>query len=523
MVLVSTRCLLFALAVALLYFIVPKKLQWTVLLAANVFFYCTHGAFYLIYLVSAGILSFFAALLLEKAAASAGKAQEAGKDRGEVQKTLLKKKKLITAAAVAGILGTWIVIKYGAFLLGNINALLRLSGSVTEIGIPELILPLGMSFYTFHAIGYIVDVYRKKYPAERSFLKFFTFLSFFPHMIEGPFSRYDLLGKSLKEEHSFSADRLYEGCARILFGVFKKVVIADPLASTVTMILGDYENYGGVHIIFALLVYSIRLYADFSGYMDMVCGFCRILGIELAENFRMPYFARTVDEYWRRWHITLGRWFRDYVFYPVSMGKTGVKLSKWARKKWGPKAAKLISGYFALIFVWTATGLWHGANWTFLVWGYLNLLVIVSTMQLGDLYEHVKNRLHINSEGKLWKGFCMLRTFLLVSFFRFFSISASVGVAFSTIGHCFKDLRIGALANPSGFFVGMYREELIICGAGVIFLIITDVLRETGKWEKVKGRMPFAGRAFIYALMMLMIMMMTRGSDVSKGFIYANF
>ena len=502
MVLVSARCLIFALIVAAVYFIIPKKLQWVVLLAANVWFYCSFGAVYILYIISACLISFNAALFLEKKPA---------------------KKKLISAIAVAGILGVWIVIKYGAFLIANINNVIAAFAKGVSIGMPELILPLGMSFYTFHAIGYVVDIYRKKYPAEHNLLRYFTFLSFFPHMIEGPFSRYDQLGKSLREEHSFSADRLYEGTARILWGVFKKIVIADPLASTVNMILGEYESYGGIHIVFALLVYSIRLYADFSGYMDIMCGFCRILGIELAENFRRPYFAKTVDEYWRRWHITLGRWFRDYVFYPVSMGRAGVKLSKWARKKWGPKTAKLISGYFALIFVWTATGLWHGANWTFLVWGYLNLFVIVSTMQLTDFYNAVKAKLHIKSESFAWKGFCMLRTFLLVSFFRFFSISASVGVAFSTIAHCFRDFRLSAVTDPSGFFVGMYREELIICGIGVLFLVTADVLKENGKWDKLKAGTPLVCRAFIYGLMMLMIVVMTRGEDVSKGFIYANF
>jgi len=249
-----------------------------------------------------------------------------------------------------------------------------------------------MSFYTFHSVGYLMDVYRSKYPAEHNFCKYFTFISYFPHLLQGPFSRFDGLGKSIFEMHSFSYDRLCEGCARIVWGFFKKVVIADQLGVVVSAITQHYTNYTGTHIFMSIIFYGIQLYADFSGYMDIMCGFSHILGIKLSENFEQPYFARTIDDFWRRWHITLGHWFRDYVFYPVSMGKVAQQIGRRARGKWGPKMGKLVPGYYALIFVWTATGLWHGASWTFLIWGWLNMLVIMSTMQLDDWYTKIKTK-----------------------------------------------------------------------------------------------------------------------------------
>ena len=302
----------------------------------------------------------------------------------------------------------------------SVSALLSVFSISMEKPERTFMLPLGMSFYVFHAIGYVVDVYRGKYPAEKNFFKYFTFVSFFPHITEGPFSRFNELGKEIFGEHHFSYDRLCSGCARILWGAYKKVAIADILAGYINTTLGNYEDYGFILICFAVVLYSFRIYADFSGYMDMMCGFCHILGIELSENFKQPFMAKTVDEYWRRWHITLGKWFRDYVFYPVSMSKTGTKLSKWARGKWGAKTGKLIAGHLALFFVWTATGLWHGANWTFLVWGYLNFIVILSTTQLEETYKGIKTKLHINSDSFIWKAFCVARTFVLISIFRFF-------------------------------------------------------------------------------------------------------
>ena len=525
MTLISVHCFLFALAVILLYFVLPKKWQWLVLVAGNLYFYISFGLQYLFYLLFDALISYGAALAFDRMNQTAVKAMEgmdaAGKE--EARRQLLKRKKRLSALAIVAILFFWVVIKYGNFFLNSINSVLSLLSFSWESSVAELVLPLGMSFYTFHAIGYVVDVYRKKYPAERNFFRFFTFLSFFPHMIEGPCSRFDQLGNSLFKEHSFSYSRLCDGVSRILWGVYKKIVIADPLAATVSGILGDYEAYGGVHILFAMAVSSIRIYADFSGYMDIVCGFCRILGIELAENFMRPYFARTVDEYWRRWHITLGRWFRDYVFFPLSMGKTGSKIAKAARKRWGPKMGKLLSGYFALIFVWTATGLWHGANWTYLFWGYLNLLVIMSTMQLSDTYAVWKQKLHIDSEGRMWKLFCIVRTYILVSFFRFFSISPSLGVAFGTVGRLFTKFSFSEFSDLSGFFVGMFREEILMAGIGTAALIVVDLIQENNAWNRVKEKCPFVLRALIYSSMLLMIVMMLRGTDVSKGFIYANF
>lgn len=526
MSIISFQFLAFAVIVTGLYFLFPQRCRWVVILCANVFFYAFAGVKYVLLVFLMAFISYIAALRLQKTIELAESALPALDDTmwGEAKKSFLSIKQFICGTAVFSVAGVWIILKYSNFFIRNYNTI---AGKISEgWQLPEVawVLPLGISFYTFHIIGYVVDVYRGKYPAEQNFAKYFTFVTFFPHVIQGPFSRFDILGSSIFEPCSFSYERLCEGCARILWGVFKKLLIADKLAISVNAIFDNYGNYPGAYVIFGMFAYCIELYADFSGYMDIVCGLSHIWGINLSENFRQPYFAKTIDEFWRRWHITLGAWFKDYVFYPISMGKIGQKLGRKARKIGGAKMGKLVPGYFALVFVWTATGLWHGANWTYLVWGCLNLLAIVSTMQLADFYKKIKTVCHIDSESVFWKIFCMIRTFILVCFFRFFSIQPSIRIAFSTLKHTAFHLNIHEIVSPGSFFVGMESRDKYAVVFGTVLIFTVDLLKEAGIWNKIKQKSPFILRNVAYAAMVILIILLSAGSsDLTGGFMYANF
>jgi len=524
---VSWEFLLFACGVVLLYFALPKKCQWPVVLLSNIVFYAYAGVHYLGYMLIISFATYVGAICLEKATAEGKRLvslADTPEQKKEIKENTIARKKLIATLAIILSMGIWGILKYTNFFIDNINAVLGLFVTETEINHVSWILPLGISFYTFHAVGYLVDIYRSKYSAERNFAKYFTFISYFPHIVQGPFSRYEELGKSITEEHKFSYDRLCEGCARMLWGFFKKMVVADKIGIAATSIFADSSRYSGLYMIFAMCAYGIQLYADFSGYMDIMCGFSHILGIRLAENFKRPYFSRSVDEFWRRWHITLGAWFRDYVFYPVSMGKTGQKMGKWARKKFGPKMGKLLPGYFALIFVWTATGLWHGANWTYLVWGYLNLLVIVLSMQLADFYEKIKNKLHINSEHILWKSFAVVRTFVLVCFLRFFSTAPDIQTALAMLVNTFGELHLEVLKNPTTLFVGVEYIDIYFCLIGTCFVVLVDFLEEAGRWDKLKFKCPIIIKNVCYVVMIMLILMSVGNvSELMGGFMYANF
>ena len=512
--------LLFVSSVIFVYYIVPVKYRWLVILAANIFFYCSYGVKYLVYLIISSLITFLAALFLRKASeeytndvATADKGQ-----KKQFKEKLKKKKKRICLAALAIVLGIWIVLKYTNFFLANINAFLS-----EPLPLVEWVMPLGISFYTLVLAGYLIDVYRDKYEAETNYLRFFCFVSYFPHIIQGPFSRYDDLGKQLKQEHPFSYDRMEKGARRILWGFFKKLVVADKLAIVIHAIRASYSDHPASYLFFVILMYSFQIYADFSGYMDIMGGISQILGITLAENFRQPYLAKTVDEFWRRWHITLGEWFRDYVFYPLSMSPLAYKIASFARKRWGIKTAKLLQSYLALFFVWTATGLWHEANWKHVLWGYLNMFVIACAMQFADFNQKLRQRLHINEEAVYWKVFCVARTFLLVSILRVISTSDSIATAFSYFGHLLK----GGLFVPVDFsllFGEIAVSEMIAVIVGIAAIIAVDILNETGRWQSFKENCPMVIRCSILTILILSIILFGGGeNDLLGGFMYARF
>ena len=523
----SLEFIIFLTILTLIYFLVPKRFQWIVVLLGNIVFYAFSGIAYLGYMVATSLISFVAAIFIEKIADSSRvKLTEAGSldEKKTIKLVISKKKKQIITIALIALMGIWVVLKYTNFFLDNINSVLSHLISGGTIRNVSWVLPLGISFYTFHAAGYLIDIYRGKYRAERNFFKYFTFISYFPHIVQGPFSRYDELGKSIKEEHDFSYDRFCSGALRMLYGFFKKIVVADKIGVAVNTIFGNYEIYTGSYMIFAMIAYGIQLYADFSGYMDIVCGISTILGIDLAENFKRPYFARTVDEFWRRWHITLGTWFKDYVFYPVSMGKVGQKMGKWARNKWGAKMGKLLPGYFALIFVWTATGLWHGANWTYLVWGYLNLIVITLTMQFTDYYDRLKKRLHIKADSFGYQLFCIVRTFILVCFFRFFSAAPDIATAVKMLRATCININLSDFIHATKLFAGVEYIDIYLILIGTLVILAVDILEELKVWDILKEKCPMVIRNAVVAFAIIIIMFsLGNNTDLVGGFMYASF
>ena len=517
----SFAFLLFVFAVIFLYYLFPLRHRWLVILAANIFFYCSHGIGYIIYMIISSLAAFYGALLLRDTTARYKEkiASSEKEQKKQLREELKKKKKTICTYVTLLVLGIWIVLKYTNFLVTNINGLFP----GLSLPLASWLMPLGISFYTFDLLGYLIDVYREKYEAETEYLRLFTFVSFFPHIIQGPFSRYDELGKQLKEEHPFSYPRLTEGACRVLWGFFKKLVVADKLGIAIAAINASYQDYPAIYLVFSVIMYSFQLYADFSGYMDIMCGISHALGIELTENFKQPYLAKSVDEFWRRWHITLGEWFKDYVFYSLSMSGWAYKISGFSRKRWGNKAAKLIPGYIALIFVWTATGLWHGADWKHLLWAYLNMITIMYAMQFEDQNQKLKERLHIDPESLAWKTFCVLRTFLVISFFRIFTNVDTVMTGFSYIRHLFTG-KLFVPVSLADLFVSLKTSEMIIILLGIVMMIVVDLLNESKRWESAKQNCPMLIRSGVLAVLIIVIILFAGGdNDLVGGFMYEYF
>ena len=469
------------------YFIVPKKYQWYLLLAGNLVFYLFAGIKSFVIALASAFFAYLAALKLEN-----DRKNDANK-KGNV---------LLCSAVIVILIAWWLFLKFMGSSFG-------------------LVMPLGISFYTLNLIAYLSDVHRLKYPAERNPLRFLTYILYFPQIIQGPFTRYPAMKEQLFAEHHFSYERFTEGSLRALYGLtIKKLIIADSLAVIVNRCLSSYSTYTGGTIFLCLILYSIELYADFSGYMDIVNGVSHVLGIEMPENFTRPYFSSSLEEFWRRWHITLGGWFREYVFFPLSMNKKVQKLSKSVRKKYGSKLGKLIAADIALFFVWTATGLWHDFSWSYLLWGYLNMIVIMGSMHLEDRYKAIREKLHLDEKNVAFRLFRIVRTFLLVCLIRIPAIAGDLKKAIALFKQlsCFKGEGAGSLFSETGGI------SLIILAVAILIMFIIDILEEKEKWQEAKGRCPVLVKDLAVSLMIICFILFVGGdNDLLGGFMYARF
>ena len=416
------------------YFVFPlKKYKWTVLLAASYAFYLFFGYKYVFYIIFTTLVTYITALLTDRIGTNGKTALDENKalwnkEQKKAFKAKLKtRKKLILAACLIINFGILCFLKYYNFLAEGLNTLFFSSG--TGIPVFKLILPLGISFYTFQAMGYVIDVYREKVKAERNFFKLALFVSFFPQIIQGPISFYSQLASQLYESHPFSFNRLKHGCELMLWGFFKKLVIADRALVAISGVLEDYTSYNGVAILVAALMYALQLYADFSAGIDISRGIAQILGIDMAQNFRRPYFSRSISEYWRRWHITLGAWMKDYLFYPIAtssmfMGiSKRIKGTKFGKTKAGAHVAKVLATSVASLAVFFIVGIWHGANTKYVAFGLWNGGIIMLSTLLKPCFDFVRIKLRIKETNPFFIAFQLIRTFVVVLVGYYFDIA----------------------------------------------------------------------------------------------------
>lgn len=342
-----------ALAVVL-YYALPKRAQWCVLLLASLAFYLAGGVKSVVWLVLIILITWTAGLLLgrQNAKTPADKAEKAA---------IQRRKKIISTFCAISCFGLLFAMKYWNFTL-------ELLPSALGQHIPrwDFLVPLGLSFFIFQSMSYVIDVYRNKQKCEKNVLKYALFVSFFPQMVRGPISRYGQLAPQLTAERSPCWADLQAGVQLALWGYFKKLVIADRAAILVNNVISETCPYGGAVIATGIFFYCIQLYCDFSGGIDITRGVARLFGIDMVQNFRRPLFATSLTDYWRRWHITLGSWMRDYVFYPLSLSKPFGKLGKWARKHLKGTPGKIFATSAATFIVYLIIGIWHGANFRYI-------------------------------------------------------------------------------------------------------------------------------------------------------------
>lgn len=529
---ISATFIIFVIILAGIYFITPDRAKWVILLLGSYVFYMASGVKLLFFLLLTTAVTFVSGLVLgninerQKAYLKENKEKLTREQRKEVKNQASKKKRWVVAAAVLINLGLLIFLKYFNFIGGNINTLFEHIGVDGRVPQLNLLLPLGISFYTLQSIAYIVDLYRGKYQADRNFFKFSLFMSFFPQIVQGPIARYDHLAHQLYEPHKFQYDRVTQGAQLILWGFMKKLILADRLAVPVNLVFDNPDSYQGFILFFAAAGYGLQVYADFSGGMDIARGVAQILGIDLAVNFERPYFSCSISEFWRRWHITLGGWMRDYIFYPLSLSKAFATLGKRTRKIFGNYVGKKLPTFLSMFIVFLLVGVWHGSSWKYVAYGVWNGTIIVSSILLEPYYEKFLKKCKVNTECFSWKFFQMMRTFILCSFGRFFSRGISCMTALSMMKRTITHPNPWVFFDGSFLGLGLEYKDFYVIFAFIIVLLVVGIMQERGVHirEKIAGQNLYFRWLLYIGAVVIVLIYGSYGPGYDAGeFIYQQF
>lgn len=522
----------FFIVLFILYYVIPKKWQWQVLLLASYLFYFAANPWYLLYILATTLATYGAGVLIGKnfekqkeylALHKADLDKDAKKAYKGIQATIRKRMLVVCLIVVVGILA---VTKYTNFMIANINGVMNAFGGAGKLSFLNLMVPLGISFYTFQAVGYIIDVHRGTIEPEKNLFKYALFVSFFPQLIQGPISRFSDLAQTMYEEHPFDASTVSLGLQRMLWGYFKKMVIADRVLAGVRTIIADPTTYRGAYAFVGMVLYTIELYADFTGGIDITIGVAQCFGIKVQENFIRPYFSTSLKEYWRRWHISMCNWFRDYIFYPVSISKAMQKTGKWAKKVLGAKVGKRLPVYIASFVVWFLTGIWHGASWNFIVWGLLNYVILMGSEELEPLYGKFHEKCKwSNTFG--YKVFMILRTFMLICVLNLFDCFEQVGVTLGMLGSIFTTPNWSIFGTGALLQIGISGVDYILIAIGVVIVFTVSLIQEvSGSSIRLKIRtLPYPVKATLWFVLFLMVLLWGTygiGYDASQ-FIYNRF
>lgn len=508
MSLISMEFLIFVGIAVIGYYLIPKRFQWIWLLIFSYIYYASSGIKILFFLLYTTITTYGTGRLLDRV------------NHKELPRNEAKsRKRRILIGCLLLNFGMLAVLKYTNFAIENVNAIFH-----AGISFQKLILPLGISFYTFQSMGYIIDVYWGKYEAEKNPFRFALFVSFFPQLLQGPIGRFDRLARQLYEQHSFDLLKAQYALQLMLWGFFKKLVLADRAAVVVNQVFQNYTQYSGVTNIVAVLMYSIQLYMDFSGGMDVVMGVAALFGVELDQNFKRPYFATSITDFWHRWHITLGTWMKDYIFYPVSLSKWMGKFGKWSKKAFGKKTGRVVPICVANIIVFLVVGIWHGAAWKYIAYGLYNGLIIAISSLLAPLYRKGFEKFHINPKSGAWHVVQILRTFLLVNISWYFDMAVSLSAAFAMMKSTVTGFSLATLTDGSLMLLGLDKLDYMILAMGCLVAFLISFLKEKGiQIRESLGRKPLVIRWAVYGMLVFGIPMFGYVMTTTGGFIYAQF
>ncbi len=523
----SLSFILFCIASLFLYYIAGKKLQKYVLAFINLAFYLFAGVKYLPFLLITAASTYLSGIFIGKIYDKAdikllgcNTPQEKKDVRSEAKK---KAKRFLLVALFVSVL-LLAVCKYSGFAVKNLNRVLTYL-NFAKVDTFKMILPLGISFYTFMAIGYVLDIYWKRYKAEKNFLYYALFLSYFPHIVQGPIDRYNEFKEQIADGIKLDYKNITFGAQLVIWGFFKKIVIADRLGLFVNEVVNNWKNYDGVLLISAFLVYSVQIYADFSGCIDIVTGISEMFGIKLRKNFNHPYFSRTMAEFWRRWHISLQEWFKDYIYFPVSSSRFVKNNKKKLKNKGRKRASELFASCFPILVVWIVTGVWHGASWKFILWGMYHAALLIGSEVFEPLFKKTNSLLHIDTENFGFHFLQMVRTYLLCSVGRIFFRADGVRYALSISKKIVTNTHFSALFACTLDKLSLDANDVLIMVVSVCILLIADILQEKMSLRETlsKQNIIFRWTVILGGLFAVIIFGMYGSGYDASSFIYEQF
>ncbi len=453
----SLSFLIYFPVVTMLYFAIPHGYRRFLLLSASCIFYMAFIPVYILILIFTIFVDYFAGIFIENAS-------------GRARKVYL----VFSILANVGVLA---VFKYYNFFIDNVDALAGIISWNCHIPSLSIILPIGLSFHTFQAMSYTIEVYRGRYKAERNFIIYALYVMFYPQLVAGPIERPHNLIHQFYEEHRFECERVAQGLKLMLWGMFIKVAIADRLAVYVNQVYSQPAHYSGLPLMIATVFFAFQIYCDFSGYSDIAIGAAQVMGFELMQNFDRPYFSRSVSEFWSRWHISLSTWFRDY-FY-ISLGGNRVPAWRW---------------YLNLFLTFLVSGLWHGANWTFVVWGGLNGFYLIFAIWTRQIRQRCVERIGLSGFPKVYTAFQIACTFSLISVSWIFFRARNMTDALYILTHLFSGVYgdiMYALSHISGLrdrfstvfnriLLGWNHREFLAAVTGIAALWIVEWFQSNG-------------------------------------------
>lgn len=445
----SYSFLMFFPVVVVIYFLLPKKVSYLWLLAASYYFYMGWNAKYALLLLLSTTITYLSGVLL--------------KWLKENRPDHIRAKKWVVAGSFVSNLAILFFFKYFNFTIESVNAILKHTSLPTVNTSLDVLLPVGISFYTFQALGYTVDVYRGEIEAERNFFRYALFVSFFPQLVAGPIERSKNLLNQLRYPKAFDYRRMSDGLLLMIWGYFLKLVIADRISIFVDNVYANVGIYDGKYLLLASVLFAFQIYCDFAGYSTIAIGAAEVMGFQLMDNFNSPYLSQSVAEFWRRWHISLSSWFKDYLYIPLGGNRKG-KVRK----------------YINIMIVFLVSGLWHGANWSYVVWGGLNGIYQVVGAIFTPVRNRIKEKLHLKKSPLPLVIIYMIVTFILVDFTWIFFRADNVQHAFAVIDSIFNMNNQALLENGTLYDLGLSRPNFIVLGVSLVILLAADICKYRG-------------------------------------------